>query len=124
LLSLSRLRFISLQYDVREADRATLENCTAILPLPEDASGFAATAALVANLDLVVTVDTSIAHLAGALGKRVFVLLPSVPDWRWLLGRDDSPWYPTARLFRRCAGETWEPVIRRMREELEYDFEG
>ncbi len=62
---------------------------------------FADTAALIANLDLVISVDTSVAHLAGALGKPVWVLLPFVPDWRWLLDREDSPWYPTARLFRQ-----------------------
>ncbi len=116
LLSLPGLRFVSLQYDVREADQATLANCTDIVRLPDDAADFAETAAVVANLDLVVTVDTAMAHLAGALGKRVFVLLPPVPDWRWLLGRDDSPWYPTARLFRRRDGETWETVVDRVRE--------
>ena len=107
---------MSLQYDVRETDRATLANCTGIVPLPEDAWGFAETAAVIANLDLVVSVDTATAHLAGALGRRVFVLLASAPDWRWLLGRDDSPWYPTARLFRRRPGETWDPVVGRVRE--------
>ena len=101
---------------MREADQATLANCTDIVRPPDDAAGFVETAAVVANLDLVVTVDTAMAHLAGALGKRVFVLLPPVPDWRWLLGRDDSPWYPTARLFRRRDGETWETVVDRVRE--------
>jgi len=62
---------------------------------------FADTAALVANLDLVISCDTAVAHLAGALGKPVWVLLPFVPDWRWQLGRADSPWYPTMRLFRQ-----------------------
>ena len=59
------------------------------------------TAALIANLDLVISVDTSVAHRAGALAKPVWILLPFIPDWRWLLDRDDSPWYPTARLFRQ-----------------------
>lgn len=72
---------------------------------------YAETAALIANLDLVVTVDTSVAHLAGALGKPVWILLPHAPDWRWLLGRSDSPWYPTARLFRQSAPGDWTSVL-------------
>jgi ADP-heptose:LPS heptosyltransferase len=64
-------------------------------------------AALVSELDLVISVDTSLAHLAGALGKPVWVLLACVPDWRWMLGRSDSPWYPTARLFRQLARGDW-----------------
>jgi hypothetical protein len=69
------------------------------------------TAALVANLDLVITVDTAIAHLAGAMGKRVWVLLPFVPDWRWMLGRGDSPWYPTMRLFRQARLGDWQTPL-------------
>lgn len=61
-------------------------------------------------LDLVVTVDTAVGHLAGAMGKAVWIMLPYAPDWRWLLGRNDSPWYPTARLFRQSAERRWEPV--------------
>ena len=75
---------------------------------------FADTAALIDCLDLVVTVDTSVAHLAGALGKPVFVLLPFNSDWRWLLHRDDSPWYPSARLFRQSQTEPWQDVILRV----------
>jgi len=79
---------------------------------------FADTAALIANLDLVMTVDTSVAHLAGALGKPVWVLLPKVADWRWMLDRGDSPWYPTMRLWRqRVAGE-WASVVRQIEAEL------
>jgi ADP-heptose:LPS heptosyltransferase len=77
---------------------------------------FAETAALVSCLDLVITVDTSVAHLAGALGRPIWVLLPYVPDWRWLLDRDDSPWYPTVRLFRQT--ETRGSVLNRVRTEL------
>jgi tetratricopeptide (TPR) repeat protein len=79
---------------------------------------FAAAAAVVANLDLVVSVDTAAAHLAGALGVPVWIALPSAPDWRWGLGREDSPWYPTARLFRQEHRGEWEPVFGRMAEEL------
>jgi hypothetical protein len=78
-------------------------------PLP-----FEEWAALIAALDLVITCDSVMAHLAGALGVPVWIALPLVPDWRWLLGRDDSPWYPTARLFRQTRLDDWDPVFARM----------
>lgn len=81
-------------------------------------SDFADTAAAISHLDLVVTADTSVAHLAGALGKPVWTLLPFMPDWRWLLGRDDSPWYPTMRLFRQQERGDWDGVFQRVCEEL------
>jgi Flp pilus assembly protein TadD len=79
---------------------------------------FADTAALIANLDLVITVDTSIAHLAGALGKPTWVLLKSVPDWRWLLNRSDSPWYPTIKLFRQPTHSDWQTPIQQIAQSL------
>ncbi len=79
---------------------------------------FAETAALIAKLDLVISVDTAVAHLAGAMGKPVWLLLPSPPDWRWLLDRADSPWYPTIRLFRQEIPGDWDGVIRRVAAEL------
>jgi Flp pilus assembly protein TadD len=84
----------------------------------ERLSDFADTAAVVQSLDLVVTADTAVAHLAGALGVAVWVTLPLAPDWRWLLGREDSPWYPTMRLFRQTEWGRWEPVFARMAEAL------
>jgi hypothetical protein len=79
---------------------------------------FADTAAVLMNLDLVVTVDTALAHLAGALGVPVWVALPSAADWRWLRGREDTPWYPTMRLFRQAARGEWEPVFTRLAQAL------
>jgi len=79
---------------------------------------FAQTAGLIENLDLVVAVDTSVAHLAGALGKTVWILLPFAPDWRWLLERSDSPWYSSARLFRQREAGKWRPVLKQVAEEL------
>ena len=80
---------------------------------------FSDTAAVISKLDLVISVDTSVAHLAGALAKPIWVLLPFVPDWRWLLDREDSPWYPTARLFRQAAPGDWSGVISRVVDGLE-----
>jgi hypothetical protein len=79
---------------------------------------FADTAALVANLDLVISVDTAVAHLAGAMGKKVWVLVPAHTDWRWMLDREDSPWYPTARLFRQPSDGDWNSVIQKVFEVL------
>ena len=89
-----------------------------LTPLPGGAS-LADTAALIAELDLVITVDTSIAHLAGALGQPAWVLLPFAPDWRWLLDRDDSPWYPTLRLFRQSQPRDWTSVVTRLGDALQ-----
>ena len=74
----------------------------------------AATAALVDAMDAVISVDTSVAHLAGALGRPLAVMLPHTPDFRWLLDRDDSPWYPSATLFRQHASGGWKPVLQRV----------
>ena len=84
----------------------------------DDLRDFNDTAALLDLMDLVITVDTSVAHLAGAMGKPVWILLPYNPDWRWLLDRDDSPWYPSARLFRQQQIGNWAGVIDQVRSEL------
>ncbi len=83
-----------------------------------DLNDFSDTAALIENLDLVITVDTAVAHLAGALAKPVWLLLPFVPDWRWLLDRGDSPWYPTMRLYRQPEYGDWESVLKMLKQEL------
>ncbi len=111
--------FVSLQKEVRDDDLATLKERDDIVHFGDKLETFADTAAVIANLDLVIAVDTSVAHLAGALAKPVWVLLPFLPDFRWLLDREDSPWYPTARLFRQQAPGDWSGVIRRVVIELE-----
>jgi tetratricopeptide (TPR) repeat protein len=104
--------FVSLQKDVRPTDAAVLRECsTRLRDIRNELRAFSDTAAVISNLDLVITADTSVAHLAGALAKPVWVLLPFVNDWRWLLDRNDSPWYPSARLFRQDVTRVWEPVI-------------
>ncbi|NNU44867.1 tetratricopeptide repeat protein [Ramlibacter montanisoli] len=110
--------FVSLQVQVRESDRAAMAHWPGLFDAGPLLHDFGDTAALASALDLVVTVDTSVAHLAGALGKPVWVLLPYVPDWRWMLGREDSPWYPGMRLFRQPARGDWDSVLQRVRSEL------
>jgi tetratricopeptide (TPR) repeat protein len=110
--------FVSLQKDVRADDNAILKKRADILDYGDALDDFSDTAALISQLDLVISVDTSVAHLAGALGKPVWILLTYFPDWRWLLGRDDSPWYPTARLFRQDKSRTWDGVITRVNRAL------
>jgi tetratricopeptide (TPR) repeat protein/glycosyltransferase involved in cell wall biosynthesis len=117
LLDVSGVTFYSLQKEVLEADRALL-NVTPIVDLSPHFGDLADTAAAIAKLDLVITVDTAVAHLAGALGKPVWILLAFSPDWRWLLEREDSPWYPSARLFRQRERGDWEPVFARVAEAL------
>ena len=110
--------FVSLQKDPRPADKATLHERSDIIDLTAHLSDFEETAALISCLDLVITVDTSVAHLSGALGRPTWILLPYVPDYRWLLDRDDSPWYPTVRLFRQTESRDYTTVLDRVRAEL------
>jgi tetratricopeptide (TPR) repeat protein len=109
--------FVSLQKEPGAGD-ATLLAQAAIVDLTVHLTDFAETAALLACLDLVITVDTSVAHLAGSLGRPTWLLLPHVPDYRWLLNREDSPWYPTMRLFRQDERRDWDVVIEQVRDEL------
>jgi tetratricopeptide (TPR) repeat protein len=106
--------FVSLQKDVRSEDAAILQARGDLRHFGHGLKDFADTAALITNLDLLISVDTSVVHLAGALAKPVWVLLPFIPDWRWLLDRDDSPWYPTATLFRQDDTRSWDKVIARI----------
>jgi hypothetical protein len=106
--------FHCLQKEVRAVDAPALNQRTDIRQWSALLDSFADTAALIAQLDLVIAVDTSVAHLAAALGKPVWLLLPFSPDWRWLVGRDDTPWYPTMRLFRQATTGDWQPVLQRV----------
>ncbi|MGO9631391.1 MAG: tetratricopeptide repeat protein [Xanthobacteraceae bacterium] len=113
--------FLSLQREVRADDTMVLRERRDILHFGDELRNFSDTAALISNPDLLISVDTSVAHLAGALAKPVWVMLPFIPDWRWLLDRKDSPWYPTARLFRQDDTRAWDAVIVRVHRAL-HDF--
>ncbi|MDB5921275.1 MAG: hypothetical protein JWN13_211 [Betaproteobacteria bacterium] len=114
----ARAQFVSLQKEVRAPDEVVLKMEKDLLHFGHELTDFADTAALVELMDLVITVDTAVAHVAGALGKPVWILLPFAPDWRWLLDRDDSPWYPTSKLFRQSVIGDWAGVITRVNNEL------
>jgi tetratricopeptide (TPR) repeat protein len=117
VLSLPGVDFFSAQKDVGEAQSAILRD-HGVIELGRDFDDFADTAAAVAMLDLVITVDTSVAHLAGAMGKGVALLIPFSPDFRWLLDRTDSPWYPTMRIFRQSKVGDWDAPVAQLRDEL------
>ena len=110
--------FVSLQMEVGDDDATVLREHGEIVQFGRELGDFAKTAGLVADLDLVVTVDTSTAHLAPALGRPTWILLSFIAEWRWLLDREDSPWYPTARLFRQKEAGDWDGVIARVRAAL------
>jgi len=113
------VQFYSLQKGAAAAEAGAPPAALELIDVAEDLKDFADSAALIANLDLVIAVDTAIAHLAGAMGKPVWTLLPSFPDWRWLLDRPDSPWYPTMRLFRQPRLMGWAPAIADLRAQLQ-----
>ena len=112
------IRLFSLQIGSASSEIETCRNELDVVDLTDKIKDFADTAGLIENLDIVVSVDTATAHLAGALGKPVIILLPYSPDWRWFLERNDSPWYPTARLLRQPDPGNWEPVIEQLVEIL------
>jgi hypothetical protein len=105
------IQFYSLQKGPAGAQAANPPQGMQIIDPTEELHDFAEAAAMISNLDLTITVDTSVAHLAGAMSKPVWVLLPFVSDWRWLETRQDSPWYPTMRLFRQSSAGKWDDVI-------------
>lgn len=106
--------FVCLQKELRKTDEPALKKLPTSFFRGEDLQDFSDTAALIENLDLVISVDTSVAHLAATMGKPVWLLLPFNPDWRWLLERDDSPWYPSVRLFRQARAGDWKEVLAKV----------
>jgi hypothetical protein len=118
LAKLDRLTFYSLQIGHGAIQAKDPPEGLKFVDLTEEINDFSDTAALIENLDLVISVDTAVAHLAGALGKSVWTLLDFLSDWRWLRNREDTPWYPTMRLFRQPSPGDWESVIAKVRNEL------
>lgn len=117
LFRMEGLRCFSLQMGPTAADLAAIKaNITDLAPVTGD---MANTAAQMAHLDMILTADTSVAHLAGALARPTWLLLPSLPDWLWLPNREDSPWYPTMRLFRQAKPGDWQPVVDAVRVALQ-----
>jgi hypothetical protein len=111
------LDYFCLQKDIRDADREALEESD-VFSFDDDLMDFKSTAALCECMDLVLSVDTSLLHLSGALGKRTWLLLPNVPDWRWMRDREDTPWYPSVKLYRQTTRGDWNGVFARVAADL------
>jgi len=118
LAKLPGVQLYSLQKEMTEADSALLAAHPEVIDLREQMKTFVDTAALIQQLDLVISVDTAVTHLAGALGKSVWLFLPFAPDWRWMMTRNDSPWYPTVQLFRQGRVGDWKPVLQQIEAQL------
>ena len=118
LLDVPDASFVLLQTEIRDSDRAAFQAADNLRCPAAALTDYGDTAALLSGLELLITVDTSTAHLAGAMGLPVWTLLPYCPDYRWQLGRDDSPWYPSMRLYRQQRPGDWDEVIRRVRDDL------
>jgi len=118
LWSAGTARFVAIQRDLRSGDAELLAREPRVTQIGTELDDFADTAAVCTLVDLVITVDTSVAHLAGAMGRPVWILLPFSPDWRWTLAGESSRWYPSARLFRQPSLGDWDSVVERLRGEL------
>jgi Tfp pilus assembly protein PilF len=118
IAALDGVVLVALQKGQAQGEVADYYGRAPLISLGHEIADFADTAAVIQGLDLVVTINTAVAHLAASMGKPVWILLPYSPDWRWLLDRADSPWYPTARLFRQEAPRQWEPVVARVADTL------
>lgn len=116
-------QYVSLQRDLRAGDALLLRDHPNLIHIADHLNDFSDTAAVCQCLDLVISVDTSVAHLSGALGNKTWVLLPFNPDWRWLLQREDSPWYPTMKLYRQSRPGDWQEVLSRVRSSLAQTFD-
>lgn len=120
LLALDDVQFWSLQKEYRAADQMLLDQLSGrVMDVSHALHDMADTAALIAQMDVVISVDTSVAHLAAALGKPVWLMLPTDPDFRWLLGREDTPWYPTMTLCRQTTPGQWRDVIHKLKQQLQ-----
>jgi ADP-heptose:LPS heptosyltransferase len=117
LLQVGGVRYVSLQKLDAVSNAQPMQHPN-LVDLTARFADFADTAAVIANLDLIISVDTAVAHLAGAMGKPTWLLLKAVPDWRWMMSRSDSPWYPTMRLFRQPVPGDWAWVIDDAAEQL------
>jgi hypothetical protein len=118
LLHLPGIEFHALQDQLNEADRTALAESLQVRTYAGELTDFADCSALALNMDVVISVDTAVAHLSGALGLPLWVALPARAHWAWMIGRNDSPWYPTARLFRQTTADDWAPVTVRLRDAL------
>ena len=119
LLSMPQFQFVSIQKELRVGDEEILQKAPQVLHVGDKLADFSDTAAIMSLVDLVISSDTSVAHLAGALHRPVWILLEHAADWRWLTDREDSPWYPSARLFRQRTAKDWDEVVRRIVEALQ-----
>ncbi len=115
----SNCEYVSLQKEIRDTDREVLVKQSGIRHFGSNLNDFTDTAALCELMDVVMSVDTSVAHLAGTLGRPTWVLLPFLPDWRWLLDREDSPWYPSLKLYRQEKIDNWDSVLEKVKTDLE-----
>ena len=114
----SGFEYVSLQSEIRDSDRQALDDCDRLVHFGPELKDFSETAALCAQMDVVICVDTSVAHLSGAMGKPTFLLLPYNPDWRWLLERTDSSWYPTMHLYRQTQLGIWQSALENVSADL------
>lgn len=121
-LAMPGVSFVSIQKGPAESQAASAPEGMSLLSLSDGIRDFEDTAAILSLVDLLISVDSSPVHLAGAMGVPAWVMLPFVPDWRWLMGRTDTPWYPATRLFRQPKRGDWEGVMASMREELKQRF--
>ncbi|MFM7305705.1 MAG: glycosyltransferase family 9 protein, partial [Alphaproteobacteria bacterium] len=114
--------WFGIQKGIPATDLEALSAAPHLRIFDSEITDFEDTAALIAEMDLIITVDTSLAHLAGSMGRECWVLLPFNPDWRWLLGRRDSPWYPSVQLFRQPQIGDWTSVLTQSRAALQQRF--
>ena len=119
VLTVDDIEWVSLQKEVRASDREVFE-ASGVFDVSKELTDFSDTAALCELMDLVICVDTSVAHLSAALGRPTWIMVAKTPDFRWLLERDDSPWYPTVRLFRQTAHGAWSKTLNLVRQALQF----